>query len=48
MNADEQGWLYVKSWRDPEAPPARFSSVAELEAAFGEKLTLVREVEIAR
>ena len=44
---DEQGWLYIKSWRDPETPPVRFFSVAELEAAFEEKLTLVREVEIA-
>ncbi len=48
MNADEQGWLYVKSWRDPETPPTRFFSVAELETAFGEKLTRVREEEIAR
>lgn len=48
VGQDEQGWLYAKSWMDPEAPPMRFSSVAELELACGEKLTLVREAELAR
>lgn len=48
VGQNEQGWLYVKSWRDPEALPERFSSVEELEAAFGEALTLIREEEVRR
>jgi len=48
VGQDEQGGLYVKSWMDPEAPPERFFSVEELEAAFGEKLTLTREEEVRR
>ena len=46
VGQDEAGCLHVKSWIDPEAPPMRFVSVKELEEAAGEKLTLVREVEI--
>lgn len=48
VGQDEPGWRYVKSWRDPEAPPERFFSVEEIEAAFGEKLTLIREEEVRR
>lgn len=31
-----------------KAPPERFFSVEELEAAFGEKRTLIREEEVRR
>jgi hypothetical protein len=48
VGQDEAGSLYVKSWIDPQAPPMRFASVQALEAAAGEKLTLVREEEIIR
>jgi hypothetical protein len=45
---DDQGWLYVKGWFDKEEPATPFFSVEELDLAFEEKLTLVREVEIPR
>lgn len=42
---DQDGWLYVKGWFDKEGPATPFSR-EELQLAFDEKLTLVREVEI--
>jgi hypothetical protein len=45
---DQEGWLYLSSLLKRDGTATPFFSVAELEAAFGEKLTLAREEEIAR
>lgn len=43
---DQEGWLYLSALLKEEGTATPFSSVAELEVALEEKLTLLREVEI--
>jgi hypothetical protein len=44
---DQEEWLYLSSLLKQEGTATPFFSVEELEAALEEKLTLLREVEIA-
>ena len=44
---DQERWLYLSSLLKQEGTATPFFSVEELEAALEEKLTLLREVEIA-
>lgn len=43
---DSDGWLYLKQLLEEEGISTPFSSVQELEVVLGEKLTLLKEINI--